>query len=835
MAYRDRLWLASAMVVLGVSVTAGEAVEEDEKLASARDLLEQYVFAEHAEPHDQLEALGAIASRVGSAADARGLLPLYRLALRSSRIADEDVALAVAEGFALCLVRTRRPFAAVRDALRREHEGRADTPVGAGLAAVADRFDRLCEGRGVARRPAPATPVAPARAARPGRRAVLAPGSAARAAPSAPILEPRASAARAGPAAPAATAGAAARGAPPTAAARPGQAARPLLPAAPPAGAMAARGAVGALETTRMKAPAGAAIALIETFAVGPDPARVGTPAASAARVARGPLLDPRRVAARSEGRGPLAGGRPALPKAGPLMRTAGAARAAVTPAAGAAAKGAVAVRPRALPTPAGRADADLRAAIDKAAAAALGALVKELSDEADWMVRHGDHETALDILGQVVHEAADTEFSQQALTRAFALVLAHRKAEARDKLYAWFETWASDRGGKAERAAARLLVLPQRYRDGSFEAARDGLRAFVADHGDTRLGPQAKLLLALATWRAGDRDEAVGQLDALVRSAPGHESAPRAQFLVGYLHFAAGKQEEAQAAFLRVIADYPDSAFAEKAVEFLGAEAAKRAEAAAEERARLRARQLPSAKCRRAPTPPRIDGRLDEAAWTHAPVVRLSHKGQGDGPAPEPDPHVAVRLLWDDHSLYVAFECTDDDIRSQATTRDAPVLLWDSVRVLIAPPAPEREPEAEAQPEPERGAAATTYFDIAVSPTGALCDGKVAMARGVALWESVRQASAWNGAGLQQAVVVDGSPNDPRPDRGWVAELAVPFAALATPPAAGQRWRVNLVWVNRQAKGDRVGTSWAPLGSWLPQPQAFGRLTLSAGEPQGD
>ena len=79
MTHRGRLWGGGMVLLLALSAAAGEGVVEDEKLASGRDLFEQFVLAEHAEAHDQLEALGAIASRGGSDADARGLLPLYRL------------------------------------------------------------------------------------------------------------------------------------------------------------------------------------------------------------------------------------------------------------------------------------------------------------------------------------------------------------------------------------------------------------------------------------------------------------------------------------------------------------------------------------------------------------------------------------------------------------------------------------------------------------------------------------------------------------------------------------------------------------------------------------
>jgi len=785
MTHRGRLWGARVVLLLALPAAAGEAVVEDEKLASARDLFEQFVFAEHAEAHDQLEALGAIAERVESAPEARGLLPLYRLALRSPRITDEDVALAVADGFALCLVRAGRPFAAVRDALRREAKERAGTVVSAGLLAVAERFNRLCESPRVAGREAAARRLSSTKAARSGKQPLLIAagrGRTARPAASSPALDvgPRAIGVKGAGAI--AAPGEGARAKAPDTVGRPGETARPATGGPGPVDVTAARAravAVGALRPSRSADHT--VVAVIEAFA---------------ASVEGGPGLGAESAVAR--------------PRVGPVA-VAGAQEAAkakvVTPGA----------------APVGRSREAIRAAVDKAATSALGQLVKELTDEAAWMVRRGDHETALDILGEVVADASDTAFSAEALSLALAIALASRKDASREDTLAWFERWAAERGGKRDRIQARLLALQQRYRDGGFVAARDGLRGFVAKHPDSELAPRARLLLALATWRAGEREKAIALLGGLVWASPSHPVAPRAQFLVGYLRFAGGEQQEAQAAFLRVIGDYPNSPFAEKAIDFLGTEAAKHAEAEAE---RLRHRQLPSAQCRRAAGALRVDGRLDEPAWQRAPVLRLAHKGKGDEQAPEPDPNVAVRLLWDDEALYVAFECTDDDVRSEAKAHDDPVLLWDAVRVLILPPegkAPGGEPAEEGKPR--------AYFDFAVGPRGVLADGRVAFERGVILWQSVRAAAAWDAPGVRCAASVDGTLNDEKPDRGWRAELAVPFDALGVQPARGQVWRMNFVWVTRQTGRDRVVTSWSPLGGWLPQPNAFGRITFTVAE----
>ena len=178
------------------------------------------------------------------------------------------------------------------------------------------------------------------------------------------------------------------------------------------------------------------------------------------------------------------------------------------------------------------------------------------------------------------------------------------------------------------------------------------------------------------------------------------------------------------------------------------------------------------------------------------------------------------MRLLWDDGALYVGFECRDADVRSEAEGRETGVLLGDAVRLLLVPPAPQGGAAEDDEPR--------AYFDLAVGPQGALADSKVAFGRGVLLWESIRAAAGWTCLGARCAAVVDGTVNDERPDRGWSAELAIPFDALGVRPAAGQAWRANAVWGARQAGGDRETAAWAPLGAWLPQPGIFGTLTLT-------
>lgn len=69
---------------------------------------------------------------------------------------------------------------------------------------------------------------------------------------------------------------------------------------------------------------------------------------------------------------------------------------------------------------------------------------------------------------------------------------------------------------------------------------------------------------------------------------------------------------------------------------------------------------------------------------------------------------------------------------------------------------------------------------------------------------------NSWEIPGLQTAVFVDGTINDPRDlDRSWSVEIAIPWKALAeyartpSPPRPGDEWRVNFSRVEWQHQID--------------------------------
>ncbi|MEZ4831814.1 MAG: carbohydrate-binding family 9-like protein [Caldilineaceae bacterium] len=80
--------------------------------------------------------------------------------------------------------------------------------------------------------------------------------------------------------------------------------------------------------------------------------------------------------------------------------------------------------------------------------------------------------------------------------------------------------------------------------------------------------------------------------------------------------------------------------------------------------------------------TPPRIDGRLDEACWQSAPrsprfVDLISGK---------PTVHAThAAVLWDDDNLYVGFWVEEPFVGAFLTERDAPIYTDNDVEVFIA------------------------------------------------------------------------------------------------------------------------------------------------------
>ena len=188
------------------------------------------------------------------------------------------------------------------------------------------------------------------------------------------------------------------------------------------------------------------------------------------------------------------------------------------------------------------------------------------------------------------------------------------------------------------------------------------------------------------------------------------------------------------------------------------------------------------------------LDGLLDETAWKKAEVLELS---DSLGRSTSPRYPTKLRLLYDDHNLYVAFEAKDKDIRERFSKRDDPIYEHEAVELFIMPNivAPRIGP----------------YVELQASPTGVIFD---------ASFTGRRQGmdTKYN-AGQTVATLRNGTLNDRSPDKGWVSEWKIPFAHLRWnphPPKPGDEWRMNAFRIEKYQRGGKLAgeyTAWSPPG----------------------
>lgn len=196
----------------------------------------------------------------------------------------------------------------------------------------------------------------------------------------------------------------------------------------------------------------------------------------------------------------------------------------------------------------------------------------------------------------------------------------------------------------------------------------------------------------------------------------------------------------------------------------------------------------------------PKIDGKLDDEAWTAAyatgtfvpeldwtPVLKAATK---------------ARMCYDDKAIYVGVECDVPPVKGVApTTAPAPnVFSGDYVVVLVA--APEGE--------------------FPVCRFGVNSSGKVGAERVISLddekWDDDYKP-AWKGAAQTQ-------------EGKWTAELAIPWEAIGVKsPQAGSKLRINIAReTTRKQPGGAERSSWSPTWRWFSifmEPKMYATVVL--------
>jgi hypothetical protein len=233
---------------------------------------------------------------------------------------------------------------------------------------------------------------------------------------------------------------------------------------------------------------------------------------------------------------------------------------------------------------------------------------------------------------------------------------------------------------------------------------------------------------------------------------------------------------------------------------------------------------------CVRTLLPVTIDGRLDEEAWLSAPWSEDFTDILGAA-GPTPALRTRLKLLWDETCLYVGAELEEPHLWATLAERDAVIYHEHDFELFLDP-----DGDGRLYAELEINALGTVWDLLLVRPYR---DGGPPI-------------NGWDIHGLQAAVGLEGTLNDPRDrDRGWSIELALPWAALAElaprrrPPRAGEVWRMNfsrVEWPLEVREGSYVKRTdpatgrplresnwvWSPMRKVdMHEPEYWGRVTF--------
>jgi Concanavalin A-like lectin/glucanases superfamily/Carbohydrate family 9 binding domain-like len=200
----------------------------------------------------------------------------------------------------------------------------------------------------------------------------------------------------------------------------------------------------------------------------------------------------------------------------------------------------------------------------------------------------------------------------------------------------------------------------------------------------------------------------------------------------------------------------------------------------------------LPTLYANRLTQPPKLDGKLKDAAWTKAAAGEFKENRQGKGPKAA----TQVRVAYDEKILYLSFRGFEKGQETQRIgtdkRRSMKVFRGDSIEAFLQP-----------------GGPGTPYFQIALNTQGGSYEGK---------WLKPKKGEKWQADNLRIS-------GDVRAD-DWIIEAAIPFADLGVPPPTnGSSWRVNFC---RTELPSGELTAWAATGGGYHLPSKFGILKFA-------
>lgn len=159
--------------------------------------------------------------------------------------------------------------------------------------------------------------------------------------------------------------------------------------------------------------------------------------------------------------------------------------------------------------------------------------------------------------------------------------------------------------------------------------------------------------------------------------------------------------------------------------------------------------------------TPPKIDGKLDDAAWTSAPIATLDMTFLPEY-GKTPSKRTEVKVIYDNDAIYIG------------------AMMYDSIPASINRQLAERDGYSNAD---HFAVGFDTYNDdlngyrFTVSASGVQSDQRISLnSNGDMSWDAVWQS--------------DVSVNA----EGWVCEIKIPYSAVRFPSKEVQDWGLQLI-----------------------------------------
>ncbi len=218
---------------------------------------------------------------------------------------------------------------------------------------------------------------------------------------------------------------------------------------------------------------------------------------------------------------------------------------------------------------------------------------------------------------------------------------------------------------------------------------------------------------------------------------------------------------------------------------------------------------------CHRTAQPIQIDGKLDDPAWQQAPWTTDFVDIEGSA-KPQPRFRTRVKMLWDDHYLYIAAELQEPKVVATLRQHDS-VIFHDNDFEVFVKPLPET----------------SSYYEFEINALNTGWDLFLPKPYNV----GGKPDNSWDIEGLKTAVAVEGTLNQSSDtDRGWTVEMAYPLSAFNSRqqvplPQAGIEWRINfsrVEWTPGNPKEDNW--VWSPQGVInMHVPERWGYLKFEA------